>query len=87
MVRRSSGSTFSPAARATQGWTRAETQAQVLTPLEESHLIGTQADPDSIMCYQIPGSLTNDGDPITGGADIDELDYEFSVKLYPIIES
>ena len=70
--------------RATQGWSEAEVYAQVLTPIEESSLIGTpDADGSSIMCYQIPGSITRDGQPILGGTDIDEQDYAFVAKLYP----
>lgn len=68
----------------TQGWTREEVIAQVLTPLEESSLLGTEhADPHSIMCYQIPGELTKTGDAILGGNDIDADDYAFMAKIYP----
>ena len=68
----------------TQGWSPAEVRAQVLTPLEESSLMGTpHADPNSIMCYQIPGIITKDGKPIVGGLDIDPSDYAFGGKLYP----
>jgi hypothetical protein len=67
----------------TQGWSEEEVRAQVLTPLEESSLLGTKADPKSIMCYQIPGSLTKDGKPIIGGKDIDASDYGFAAKIYP----
>jgi hypothetical protein len=35
------------------------------------------------MCYQIPGSLTKDGNPIIGGVDIDPQDYAFAAKIYP----
>ena len=69
---------------ATQGWSEAEVRAQVLTPLDEATLTGTaHADANSIMCYQIPGSLTKDGKPIIGGADIDDQDYAFAGSLYP----
>jgi hypothetical protein len=69
---------------ATQGWTEEEVRHQVLTPLEEASLIGTAAsDQNSIMCYQIPGALTKNGQPILGGLDIDEIDYAFVGKLYP----
>jgi hypothetical protein len=45
---------------ATQGWTEEEVRQQVLTPLEESTLLGTvHADQNSIRCYQIPGFLTS----------------------------
>jgi len=68
----------------TQGWSAEEVRAQVLTPIEESSLLGTpHADPESIMCYQIPGTLTKDGKPIIGGKDIDPKDYAFAGSIYP----
>jgi hypothetical protein len=68
----------------TQGWSAADTKEQVLTPLEESSLLATDhADPHSIMCYQIPGSITKDGKPIVGGVDIDKQDYAFAASCYP----
>jgi Astacin (Peptidase family M12A) len=67
----------------TQGWSEEEVRQQVLTPLEESSLRGTKADPKSIMCYQIPGSLTKDGKPIVGGKDIDKSDAVFAADIYP----
>ncbi len=67
----------------TQGWSAEEVRQQVLTPLEESSLLGTDAaDPDSIMCYQIPGQITKSGKPIPGGKDINETDYAFIAKIY-----
>jgi len=57
---------------------------QVLTPLEDSSLLGTtHADAHSIMCYQIPGNLTKDHKPIVGGVDIDNMDYAFAKSIYP----
>jgi hypothetical protein len=35
------------------------------------------------MCYQIPGAITKDGNPILGGLDIDEQDYTFMSSIYP----
>lgn len=67
----------------TQGWSKQEVQQQVLTPLEESSLLGTAPDPKSIMCYQIPGEITKDGKPIIGGADIDPSDFSFAASIYP----
>jgi hypothetical protein len=68
----------------TQGWSPEEVRQQVLTPLEESSLLGTPtADPNSIMCYQIPGSITKDGQPIVGGLDIDPSDFTFAQSIYP----
>lgn len=70
--------------RLTQGWDEAMTRAQVLTPIEDSLIYGTShADSTSIMCYQIPGTITIDGNPIIGGVDINDSDYEFVGKIYP----
>jgi hypothetical protein len=70
----------------TQGWDEETVRQQVLTPIEESSLLGTaHPDPNSIMCYQIPGTITKDGQPIVGGLDIDQLDYAFAAKVYPKI--
>jgi hypothetical protein len=68
----------------TQGWTRQEVIDQVLTPLEESSLLGTPTpEADSIMCYEISGRLTLDGIPIVGGTDITPSDYAFAAQVYP----
>lgn len=67
-----------------QGWDEQTTRQQVLTPLSESSIMGTpNADQDSIMCYQLPSSITKDGKPIPGGMDINPLDAEFMRKMYP----
>ena len=69
---------------ATQGWTEAEVRAQVLTPIENGSILGTpRSDTNSIMCYQVHGGLTKNGQPIPGGSDIDQLDYEFAASCYP----
>lgn len=68
----------------TQGWTEQEVVNQILTPLEESSILGSAtADQLSIMCYQLPGALTKDGRPILGGTDIDATDRDFIAQLYP----
>ena len=68
----------------TQGWDEQTVRLQVLTPIEESSLIGTaHTDPNSIMCYQIPGIITKSGQPIPGGLDIDKIDYDFMATIYP----
>jgi Astacin (Peptidase family M12A) len=67
----------------TQGWDRRTVDQQVLTPLDESSILGTPADQDSIMCYQLPGSITRDGNPIVGGTDIDRTDFDFIGRIYP----
>ena len=69
---------------ATQGWSRQEVIQQVLTPLDPASIVATPAgDTLSIMCYQLPGSITRDGNPIAGGADFDQTDREFAAKMYP----
>jgi len=68
----------------TQGWTPLEVEQQVLTPLADATIMGTlEADPLSIMCYQIPGSITKDGKPIAGGIDINPKDFAFASSIYP----
>lgn len=67
----------------TQGWTPDQVRAQVLTPIDPALLTGTAEDQLSIMCYQIPGSITKDGKPIIGGTDIDKSDYDFMALMYP----
>ncbi len=68
----------------TQGWDPAKTTQQVLTPLERSALIATAtADPHSIMCYALPGTIMRDGQPVPGGTDIDATDRTFAASVYP----
>lgn len=68
----------------TQGWSQQETTEQVLTSIEQSSILGTaDPDPNSIMCYQIPGTITKSGEPILGGLNIDDKDYAFMANIYP----
>lgn len=67
----------------TQGWNRQMVDAQVLTPLDQRSIFSTRHDDTSIMCYQLPGSITKDGKPIRGGNDINDTDYRFAGKIYP----
>ena len=67
----------------TQGWDKQTVDQQVLTPLDARSIIGTPADQTSIMCYQLPGSITRDGQPIPGGRDINATDYAFAGRIYP----
>lgn len=68
----------------TDGWSKQETIEQVLTPLAKKSIIGTsEADPLSIMCYEIPAEITKDGEPIRGGDDINVNDYRFAGQVYP----
>lgn len=69
-----------------QHWSSAMVVQQVLTPLNMASVRGTPAaDQDSIMCYQLPGSITKDGQPIRGGTKIDALDAEYAGKIYPLV--
>jgi len=66
------------------GWNRKTTIQQVLTPIEAGSIRATAfADPHSIMCYQVPASITKDGIPIPGGLDFSELDRQFAALIYP----
>lgn len=68
----------------TQGWTREEVIAQVLTPLSQSAITATvQADPNSIMCYALPASIMKNGQAVPGGKDIDAEDGQFASTIYP----
>lgn len=69
--------------RRTQGWDQAMVDAQVLTPLDERSLLSTPPDQTSIMCYQLPGTITKDGRPILGGKDINANDHAFVGRIYP----
>src|SRR3954471_6069166 len=67
----------------TQGWDQQTVDQQVLTPLDPTDVIGTEPDQDSIMCYQLPGEITKDGQPIRGGLDINDSDARFAAIVYP----
>ena len=71
----------------TQGWSPRDVALQVLTPLDETTLMGTPADSDSIMCYQIPGECTRDGLPIRGGDEVNGTDLAFADTIYPKADS
>lgn len=67
----------------TYGWDKTTVDQQVLTSLDEKSLMSTAPDQTSIMCYQLPGSITRDGKPILGGLDINATDYAFAARIYP----
>ncbi len=67
----------------TYRWDRATVDQQVLTSLDDRTIMGTPVDQDSIMCYQLPASITTDGRPIRGGTDINSTDYGFAGRIYP----
>jgi hypothetical protein len=65
------------------GWDQQTVDQQVLTPLDDRTLMETPPDQTSIMCYQLPGTITRNGQPITGGTDINPTDQAFANKVYP----
>ncbi|RZI53885.1 MAG: peptidase M12 [Pseudonocardia sp.] len=67
----------------TQGWSKEMVDQQVLTALDDASIFATPADQDSIMCYQLPGSITHDGLSIRGGTDINATDFAFAGLVYP----
>ena len=68
----------------TQGWSPSEVQQQVLTPLDRASIRATPtADDTSVMCYQLPGSIMKDGQPVVGGSGIDTQDAGFAFSVYP----
>jgi hypothetical protein len=72
----------------TQGWSARDVEQQVLTPIEERALFKpTATDQDSIMCYQLPGSITIDGQPIPGGDALTESDLAYADLIYPRADS
>ena len=73
--------------RRTQGWDKTTVDQQVLTPLDPSKITGTGADQTSIMCYQLPASITRDGRAILGGRDINATDFAFAGRIYPKVGS
>jgi hypothetical protein len=67
------------------GWDAQTVREQVLTPLEESSILGTPtADTMSIMCYQLDASIMKDGIAVPGGSDIDPSDQVFVARIYPV---
>lgn len=66
------------------GWDDATIRSNILTPAEESTLTAsTLSDVRSIMTYMLPAEITKTGQPIPGGTDINELDYQTIAKIYP----
>jgi hypothetical protein len=66
----------------TYGWDKTTVDQQVLASLDEKSLMSTPPDQTSIMCYQLPASITRDGKPILGGTDINATDFAFAAKIY-----
>lgn len=69
--------------RRTQGWNEQEVYAQILTPYDESALMATPTDEESIMTYWFAGTLTLDHKPIVGGSKVNANDGKFCGQQYP----
>jgi hypothetical protein len=66
------------------GWSATKTRQQVLTPLGASSIMSSpETDRTSIMCYQIPGELTKNGQTVPGGTELDAVDKRFIGEKYP----
>ncbi len=71
--------------RSALGWNEDMVRSQILTPIDPRSVTMTpHADVRGIMCYQLPASITKNGQPIPGGNDIDEIDAALAAKLYPL---
>jgi hypothetical protein len=71
--------------KATQNWSKAQVDLNVLTPLEQSSVRGTAyADQDSIMCYPLPQVIMSDGKGVKGGSTLDPSDIAYVASLYPL---
>jgi hypothetical protein len=74
--------------RRSQGWSANEVREQVLTPINVRSIMGTpEADQVSVMTYWFPGSITKSGKPIPGGKGINDSDYAFMARMYPVATS
>lgn len=70
----------------TQGWSRQEVIAQILSPLREGTFTGSaSADLHSIMCYMLGANLTKNGQAIPGGKDFTETDRKTAATFYPLV--
>jgi hypothetical protein len=64
-------------------WPKQLVDQNILTPINESTLVGSDPEEQSIMCYQFDGDLTIDNVPILGGTDLTERDKVTIAKLLP----
>lgn len=69
--------------RRTQGWDRAQVDAQVFQRYDEGQVAFTEFDRDSIMLYPVPNSLTIGDFEIGMNRDLSKLDVEHLQSVYP----
>ena len=67
----------------TQGWDRGMVDAQVFAKYSVQSTNFSQFDPDSIMEYWIPASVTLDGHAVPGGTYLSAIDKEYIRRWYP----
>ncbi len=67
---------------ATQGWSQQMVDAQVLNKLAYAPTQHTNLDPQSIMSYSIPATLTTNGFSIPWNTQLSVIDKEFINKMY-----
>lgn len=70
---------------ATQGWSQQTVDAQVLNKQAFAPTQHTNLDPQSIMSYSIPASLTTNGFSIPWNTELSVIDKEFIGKMYSYI--
>lgn len=69
----------------TQGWSRAEIDAQVLTRSRATNIFGSEPDKDSIMMYPIPAELlTNPKFAVGWNSKFSRRDLEIIPRVYPL---
>jgi serralysin len=69
----------------TQGWSRAEIDAQVLSRSRASNIFGSEPDKDSIMMYPIPAELLLDPKFAVGwNSKFSRRDLEILARVYPL---
>ncbi|XXT23898.1 M12 family metallopeptidase [Sorangium sp. So ce429] len=66
-------------------WTRKQIEHNVLEKYSEDILLGTKFDPDSIMLYNLPASLTRGPTRLTGRSNskLSQMDIDFIKVAYP----
>jgi hypothetical protein len=67
----------------TDGWDRAMVDAQVFAKYSVTSTNYSQFDPESIMEYWVPASVTLDGHGVPGGTRLSETDKEYIARWYP----
>jgi hypothetical protein len=50
---------------------------------DKEHALKLHAQPGNNICYQLPGAITSDMRPTSGGIDSNQTDYDFAVRIYP----